>query len=270
MLAARRAFKDFNGDNDSWGEHDMGALDVVIDGVPERIFFKLDYYDLTMTQHSDDAADPAKTVRVLTIMLASEYEGGIMGEIEPQAVKEGPARAYRQGDLDGLCGVYSAINAVRALCPEIDGDDASWLFDHLVRYLADSGKHREGGRSQRHRLRRRGPAACKGRALMSPRSRTLSRAIAGCPRPCVRPPTLIACGRHLLRLCRRRAWLCWGLAGRHEHWTVAVDVSPQQIRLYDIGEISAFRHRHCPARKTASNIRLTPVQVFMIERPDVE
>ncbi len=73
VLAAVRAFKDFNGDNDPWGEHDMAALDVVIDGMPERIFFKVDYYDPTMTQHSDDPADPAKTMRVLTIMLASEY-----------------------------------------------------------------------------------------------------------------------------------------------------------------------------------------------------
>ncbi len=73
VLAAVRAFNDFNSDNDPWGEHDMGALDVMIDGMPERIFFKLEYYDLSMTQHSDDAADPAKTVRVLTIMLASEY-----------------------------------------------------------------------------------------------------------------------------------------------------------------------------------------------------
>lgn len=73
VLAAVRAFNDFNSDNDPWGEHDMGALDVVVDGVPERIFFKLDYYDPTLTQHSDDAADPAKTMRVLTIMLASEY-----------------------------------------------------------------------------------------------------------------------------------------------------------------------------------------------------
>lgn len=60
------------------GEHDMGALDVEIDGpgfgtTTERIFFKLDYYDPTLSFLSDDPADPSKTVRVLTIMLASEY-----------------------------------------------------------------------------------------------------------------------------------------------------------------------------------------------------
>jgi hypothetical protein len=69
VLAAVQAFDDFNEDNDPWGEHDMAAL--TVDG--ERIFFKIDYYDLTRAHHSDDPADPSKTERVLTIMLASEY-----------------------------------------------------------------------------------------------------------------------------------------------------------------------------------------------------
>ena len=39
---------------------------------------------------------------------------------------------YRQGDLDGLGGVYSAVNAVRALCPEVDDDAASCIFEALL------------------------------------------------------------------------------------------------------------------------------------------
>ena len=63
------AFDDFNADNDPHGEHDFGALTVS----GEKLFFKLDYYDLDMSVHSPDAADPSVTKRVLTIMLASEY-----------------------------------------------------------------------------------------------------------------------------------------------------------------------------------------------------
>lgn len=63
------AFSDFNTDNDPHGEHDFGALTIQ----SEKLFFKIDYYDLDLSVHSPDAANPAVTKRVLTIMLASEY-----------------------------------------------------------------------------------------------------------------------------------------------------------------------------------------------------
>ena len=39
----------------------------------ERIFWKIDYYDPSLDFGSEIPSDPAQTVRVLTIMLASEY-----------------------------------------------------------------------------------------------------------------------------------------------------------------------------------------------------
>ena len=63
------AFDLFTPDNDPHGERDFGAFEH--DG--ERVFWKIDYYDITMTKGSEDPSDPGQTVRVLTIMLASEY-----------------------------------------------------------------------------------------------------------------------------------------------------------------------------------------------------
>jgi hypothetical protein len=63
------AYDDFCQENDPYGEHDFGAFDA--DG--HTIFFKIDYYDPTLTYHSDDPADPSVTHRVITIMLAEEY-----------------------------------------------------------------------------------------------------------------------------------------------------------------------------------------------------
>lgn len=68
-VGAVMTFDTFNEDNDPHGEHDFGAFE--IDG--QKLFFKIDYFDPELERHSDDAADPACTHRVLTIMLASEY-----------------------------------------------------------------------------------------------------------------------------------------------------------------------------------------------------
>jgi Protein of unknown function (DUF3768). len=62
-------FNSFTPDNDPYGEHDFGALE----HEGNRIFWKIDYYALDMQHGSEDPADPKQTVRVLTIMLASEY-----------------------------------------------------------------------------------------------------------------------------------------------------------------------------------------------------
>ena len=62
-------FDDFCHANDPHEEHDFGAFDA--DG--HRIFFKIDYYDKTLTYHSPDPSDPSVTERVITIMLAEEY-----------------------------------------------------------------------------------------------------------------------------------------------------------------------------------------------------
>ena len=53
----------------TYEEHDFGSFEA--EG--EKIFFKIDYYDRTLTHHSPDPADPTVTERVITIMLADEY-----------------------------------------------------------------------------------------------------------------------------------------------------------------------------------------------------
>ena len=68
-LRATRRFDAFDGDNDPYHEHDFGAFS--IDG--ERVFFKIDCYDRTLTMGSPDPTNAAVTCRVMTVMLASEY-----------------------------------------------------------------------------------------------------------------------------------------------------------------------------------------------------
>ena len=78
-------FDAFTEDNDPHGERDFGTIYQLGDGhgtterprvrddERERVFWKLDYYDRDLRFASEDAADPARTRRVLTIMLSDEY-----------------------------------------------------------------------------------------------------------------------------------------------------------------------------------------------------
>ena len=75
----------FDEGNDPHDERDFGCVYQLSDGrwtterprlrddERERVFWKFDYYDRDLQFGSEDAANPAVTRRVLTIMLADEY-----------------------------------------------------------------------------------------------------------------------------------------------------------------------------------------------------
>jgi hypothetical protein len=80
-----KTFDAFDEDNDPHGERDFGTIYQLGDGrwtterprvrddERERVFWKFDYYDRDLRFSSEDAANPAITRRVLTIMLSDEY-----------------------------------------------------------------------------------------------------------------------------------------------------------------------------------------------------
>ena len=64
-------FSDFSEDNDPYDEHDFGAIEIAGAG---KVFWKIDCFaDESMNEGCEDPADPDRSFRVLTIMLASEY-----------------------------------------------------------------------------------------------------------------------------------------------------------------------------------------------------
>ena len=69
VLMAVRTFNDFDEGNDPHQEHDFLSINVR----GHEIFAKIDYFDREMRFGADDPSDPERTVRVLTVMLASEY-----------------------------------------------------------------------------------------------------------------------------------------------------------------------------------------------------
>lgn len=66
MVAADNKFDERN---DPYQEHDFGSIVFR----RQKIFWKIDYYDKTLSAGSPNPCDPDVTTRVLTIMLAREY-----------------------------------------------------------------------------------------------------------------------------------------------------------------------------------------------------
>jgi len=67
LLRAVREFEMFEEGNDPYGEHDFGT----IEWGPEKIFWKIDYYDQALKYWCDPMSPKCR--RILTVMLASEY-----------------------------------------------------------------------------------------------------------------------------------------------------------------------------------------------------
>lgn len=69
ILSKVRQFNHFTEANDPYNEHDFGSFDYK----GEKIFWKIDYYDINNKYHSEDPSNPDITNRILTIMKVFEW-----------------------------------------------------------------------------------------------------------------------------------------------------------------------------------------------------
>ena len=68
LILAVQSFNQFTADNDPYGEHDFGSVEIA----GETYFWQIAYYAPDLRSGAGDAALP-ETARVLTIMRADEY-----------------------------------------------------------------------------------------------------------------------------------------------------------------------------------------------------
>ena len=68
-VASVSDYDDFTEDNDPFGTHEMGFMDIM----GHKVCFKIDLYDETYQYGTPAPADLSKTRRVLTILFLSDY-----------------------------------------------------------------------------------------------------------------------------------------------------------------------------------------------------
>jgi len=69
LVSAMREFENFTRENDPYGEHDFGCVEIE----NESYFWKIDAYDVNFEFGSPDPSDETVTCRVLTIMHVSDW-----------------------------------------------------------------------------------------------------------------------------------------------------------------------------------------------------
>lgn len=153
-------------------------------------------------------------------------------------------RPYRQGELDALCGVYSIINAIRVLCPELRRAAAADLFDHLIRSMQKAGVNAAiavGGGILREELT--GLARLAVRYMARRHNVAITVNPLARPRPSRRDLAGLWCD---LQVCLKPSCVAViELDGRHEHWTVAVGATAQRLVLFDSDGLHWLGRRHC-------------------------
>jgi hypothetical protein len=177
-------------------------------------------------------------------------------------------KPFRQGDLDGLCGIYSVVNSVRALCPEIDNTAAEWLFSHLMHALPSMGAAPEiavtNGIERRHLAR-----LIRCTIAYMTDEYEIGLTVSRLPKALRQSTDLQELWVWMGERVSSTGVVILGLGGRHDHWTVAVDVTAQQIKLFDSGEVKVLKRSNCTVGRAARRCSISPVHLFLIRRPDI-
>jgi hypothetical protein len=189
-----------------------------------------------------------------------------------------PVRGFRQGSLDGLCGFYAIVNAVKTAArnrgrPHVEGVSSAWfrreeafeLFGVLARHLErDRRLARSYGegieavtlvrllrQANRWLERNLGLRLVARRAFFRPARPRRTRVVAVIERHLTRPNTAALIGLH----------------GHPGHWTVASAVSREVFRLADSDGGCWLRKRPLAGRNRAGFHagRIDPYTLFLIE-----
>lgn len=170
----------------------------------------------------------------------------------------------QQGDLDGLCGVYSIVNAVRWLIPKLSNARAKKLFaqlmqgvrrfDHAPGAIAHAGIERQqllGLLDIARRFMRHDADA----GLVVGRVPPVDR----------RSWSTATLWRVLDTRLSARCVAIIGITGRHDHWTLAIAVSASQIRLFDCDGMQVLRRsQFARDRPMKSRVVIEPGDVIFI------
>jgi hypothetical protein len=162
-------------------------------------------------------------------------------------------RPWRQGSLDGLCGVYALINGVRFIEPKINEDDSLLLFSSLIEGMGEVGLLLRSvwrGLTARELIRLL-PRLREIVQLRFDLDLTWERPFR---RERVRTDTYVEWLRAALEPNGEKVvLLSWSCGGAYWHWSAAHRVSRHRIHILDSGPdpLKLIAISHCSVSRTS-------------------
>ena len=165
----------------------------------------------------------------------------------------------RQGDLDGLCGVYSIVNAARLLAPRLSEKGTKQLFASLMQAVRRLDR---GPKAIAHNGLERDQLGKLIEGMQAHMAKKYGVAIAArhVPPDLRRAWSIATLWRWLERALPNGAAVILGLHGRHDHWTLAVAITPGQISLYDSDRLRVLRRSQCAVSGSRHNRHLNIIK----------
>jgi hypothetical protein len=172
-------------------------------------------------------------------------------------------RAYRQGDLDGLCGVYAIVNALRYVLQMRD-EQCRTLFGKLIKALEQDCVHLYKPLLQGmyfSQLKRLVVVAGQG-------------SIQGWKLPFQAYPlrrkqdqrTLPRLWAALDEEVRSTCVAIIGITGATDHWCVVYRVTPKTLWLLDSDGWTYMRRSRCTVRSSRARYCLEASEILLIKR----
>jgi hypothetical protein len=173
------------------------------------------------------------------------------------------SRAFRQGDLDGLCGIYAIVNATRYVL-RLRDEQCQQLFEKLIKALEQDcchlHKHLLWGMSFRQ-LRRLVTAASQCR-LKGQKLTFAARPLRLKRQQRTLPHLWTALDEEVGPTCVAIV----GISGITDHWCVVSRVTPRTLQLINsAGQTRIYRSR-CTVRSSRTRYCLEAGEILLIKR----
>jgi hypothetical protein len=168
-------------------------------------------------------------------------------------------KPYRQGALDGLCGVHAIINALHALAPGITEKDAQKLFRVLLKEIARKGAFKVIWRGMDGTLFRHLLVLALARIATK---QGLSIKVA---RPFASEPVHL--GDVADRLRQALNGRCVAVTIIHTetwHWTVIKRATGKSLFLFDSAGLNSIRIDNCAVQKGEKRYRINARELLFL------